>query len=273
MRVDLHLHTYYSDGVYSPSEVVMKAKENGLDVISIVDHDTTDGLEEAIETGKEVGVEVIPGIELSSSINGTDIHILGYFINWRDENFQVYLRVFRELRSQRAKRIVEKLNALGIPLKFENVIEIAKSSPISRVHIASALVKYGFVNDFHEAFSKYLSPGCPAYEKNIELSPRKAIKLIADVGGLSFIAHPAKLISESDLASLIELGIDGIEVIHPSHNDDLVKYYRSIANEYFLLESGGSDFHGGLRQDERCIGIYTVPYKFVETMKQRLNLK
>ncbi|MCX7762331.1 MAG: PHP domain-containing protein [Candidatus Kryptonium sp.] len=273
MRVDLHLHTYYSDGVYSPSEVVMKAKENGLDVISIVDHDTTDGLEEAIETGKEIGVEVIPGIELSSSINGTDIHILGYFINWRDENFQVYLKVFRELRSLRAKRIIEKLNALGISLKFENVVEIAKYSPISRVHIASALVRYGFVNDFHEAFSKYLNPGCPAYEKNIDLSPRKAIKLIADVGGLSFIAHPAKFISENDLASLIELGIDGIEVIHPSHNEELVRYYRSIANEYFLLESGGSDFHGGLRQDERCIGAYTVPYKFVETMKQRLNLK
>jgi len=273
VRVDLHLHTYYSDGVYSPAQVVMKAKENGLSIISIVDHDTTDGLEEAIEVGKELGIEVIPGIELSSSINGTDIHILGYFINWKDENFQVHLRVFRELRIQRAKRIVEKLNALNIPLEFESIVEMSKSSAISRVHIANALVKYGFVNDFYEAFNKYLSPGCPAYEKNIDLSPRKAIKLISDVGGLSFIAHPGRLLSENDLASLIELGIDGIEVIHPSHNDELVKYYRAIASEYFLLESGGSDFHGGLRHDEHCIGAYTVPYKLVEMMKQRLNLK
>lgn len=273
MRVDLHLHTYYSDGVYSPAQVVMKAKENGLDIISIVDHDTTDGLDEAIEVGKEIGVEVIPGIELSSSINGTDIHILGYFINWRDENFQTNLRVFRELRIQRAKRIVEKLNALDIPLEFESVVEIARSSSIGRVHIANALVRYGYVSDFYEAFNKYLGVGCPAYEKNIELSPRRAIKLISEVGGLSFIAHPGKYLSEVDLASLIELGIDGIEVIHPSHNEDLVKYYSSIADEYFLLESGGSDFHGGLRHDEHCIGLYTVPYKFVETMKQRLNLK
>ncbi len=273
MRVDLHLHTYYSDGVYSPAQVVMKAKENGLDIISIVDHDTTDGLDEAIEVGKEIGVEVIPGIELSSSINGTDIHILGYFIDWRDENFQTHLRVFRELRIQRAKRMVEKLNALNIPLEFESVIEMSKTSAVGRVHIANALVRYGFVGDLYEAFNKYLGVGCPAYEKNIELSPRKAIKLISDVGGLSFIAHPGKYLSEVDLASLIELGIDGIEVIHPSHNDELVKYYRSIADEYFLLESGGSDFHGGLRNDEYCVGLYTVPYKFVEAMKQRLNLK
>jgi len=165
MKVDLHLHTYYSDGVYSPTQVVMKAKENGLDVISIVDHDTTNGLEEAIEAGKELGVEVIPGIELSSNINGTDIHILGYFIDWKNENFQVYLRIFRELRIQRAKRIVEKLNALNIPVEFESVVEIAKDSIISRVHIATALVKQGFVNDFYEAFNKYLGVGCPAYEK------------------------------------------------------------------------------------------------------------
>lgn len=273
MRVDLHLHTYYSDGVYSPTQVVMKAKENGLDVISIVDHDTTNGLEEAIEVGKELGVEVIPGIELSSNINGTDIHILGYFIDWKNENFQVYLKIFRELRIQRAKRIVEKLNALNIPVEFESVIEIAKNSVVSRVHIASALVKYGFVNDFYEAFNKYLGVGCPAYEKNIDLSPRKAIRLISEVGGLSFIAHPGKSISEIDLANLIELGIDGIEIIHPSHNEELIEYYRSIVNEYFLLESGGSDFHGGVRNDEHNIGVYTVPYKLVEMMRQRLNLK
>jgi predicted metal-dependent phosphoesterase TrpH len=273
VRVDLHLHTYFSDGIYSPAQVVMKAKENGLDIISIADHDTTEGLDEAIEVGKELGVEVIPGIELSSSINGTDIHILGYFIDWHDEILQTHLRVFRELRVQRAKRIVEKLNALNIPLEFESVIEIAKNSSVSRVHIASALVRYGFVNDFYEAFNKYLGVGCPAYERNIDLSPRKAIRLISDVGGLSFIAHPGKYISEVDLATLIELGIDGIEVIHPSHNDELINYYRSIANEYFLLESGGSDFHGGLRHDEHCLGKYTVPYKFVEAMKKRLNLK
>ncbi len=273
MRVDLHLHTYCSDGAYSPAQVVMKAKENGLDVISIVDHDTTDGLEEAIETGKELGIEVIPGIELSSNINGTDIHILGYFINWRDENLRTHLRVFRELRLQRAKRIVEKLNMLDIPLEFESVVELTRSSAIGRVHIANALVRYGFVNDFYEAFNKYLGVGCPAYEKNIEISPRRAIRLIAEVGGISFIAHPARYLSEDDLANLINYGIDGIEVIHPSHDDELVRYYRSIADEYFLLESGGSDFHGGLRHDENCIGVYTVPYSFVETMKQRLNLK
>lgn len=270
-QVDLHIHTLYSDGAYTPSQIIARAKDMGLEIISITDHDTVDGLEEAIEVGKELGIEVIPGVELSSNINGTDIHILGYFINWRDEDFRENLKIFKNMREQRARRIVKKLNEHNIKIKFEEVLEIAKSSPISRVHIASALVIEGYAENLYEAFNKYLGTTGIAYERNIEVSPKKAIKLIAKAGGLSFLAHPGKYINENDIFNLIELGIDGIEVIHPSHTDDMVKYYREVASEYFLLESGGSDFHGGLRNDETCLGHFTVSVSAVENMKHRLN--
>ncbi len=268
-KVDLHMHTNHSDGVYSPSEIVTKAKELGLEAISITDHDSTNGIEEAIEAGNSVGVEVIPGVEISSEFNGKEVHILGYFINIKDPEFKRYLQFFREERVKRAERILEKLDTLGLHLTFDDVMDIAKNSAIGRPHIAKAMHAKGLVSSYYEAFNKYIGNGCPAYEKKVHLSPESAYKIITDAGGLSFIAHPA-FMQEDMLKDLIESGVDGIEVYHPSHPAQKVKFYKGIVSEYYLLESGGSDYHGGQRNDDGNFGRFYTSYSSLEAMKKRL---
>ena len=180
-----------------------------------------------------------------------------------------YLEFFRAERLKRADRIVKKLNALGISLKLDDVLEISRNSAVGRPHIAQAMVEGGFINSYYEAFNKYIGNGCVAYEKKVHISPRSAFKIISDSGGLSFIAHPG-IMPEHILKELIESGVDGIEVIHPSHSQQLVKFYRGIVNEYFLLESGGLDYHGGRREDDNNFGKFYVTQSVVDAMRQRL---
>jgi len=268
-KIDLHSHTNYSDGFNSPRELIDKANSKGIDVLSITDHDNLAAIEEATEYGKEVGVEIIPGVEISSDIMDREIHILGYFVEPGNTELERYLEFFRAERLKRADRIVKKLNILGISLKLEDVLKVASNSAVGRPHIAQAMVEGGFINSYYEAFNKYIGNGCIAYEKKVHVSPRSAFKIISDAGGLSFIAHPG-IMPENILKELIEAGVDGIEVIHPSHSPQLVKFYRGIVNEYFLLESGGSDYHGGKREDENNLGKFFVPTSVVEAMRQRL---
>ena len=268
-KVDLHMHTTHSDGVYSPAELVTKAKELGLDAISITDHDNINGIEEAIEAGDSMGIDVIPGVEISSEFNGREVHILGYFINHKDLEFKRYLHFFREERVKRAERILTKLDSLGLHLTMEDVMAVAKNSAIGRPHIAKAMCEKGLVSSYYEAFNKYIGNGCPAHEKKVHLSPESAYKIITDAGGLSFIAHPA-FMQEDILKDLIEAGVDGIEVFHPSHTAQKVKFYKGIVSEYYLLESGGSDYHGGQRNDDANFGRYYTTYTALEAMRKRL---
>ena len=237
-KVDLHMHTTYSDGFYTPAEILNKAKENGFDAISITDHDSISGIEEATKIGKDIGIEVISGVEISSEHNGKEVHILGYFIDPGDQEFKKYLNFFREERIKRAERIVKKLNSIGLNLTFDDILVISKSSTIGRPHIARAMAEKGLVSSYHEAFNKYIGNGCPAYEKKVHISPESVYKIITDAGGLSFIAHPGYM-PEEILKELIESGVDGIEVYHPSHSAQKNKFYKGIVSEYYLLESGG----------------------------------
>lgn len=268
-KTDLHSHTNYSDGFNSPKELIDKAKKKGIEVLSITDHDNLAAVEEATEYGKKVGVEIIPGVEISSDIMDREIHILGYFVEPGNSEIERYLKFFREERLKRADRIVKKLNMLGISLKLDDVLKIASNSAVGRPHIAQAMVENGFINSYFEAFNKFIGNGCPAYEKKVHVSPRSAFKIINDSGGLSFIAHPG-IMPENILKELIEAGVDGIEVIHPSHSVSIVKFYKGIVNEYFLLESGGSDYHGGKREDDNNLGKYFINPSAVEAMRQRL---
>ncbi len=268
-RVDLHMHTNYSDGQHTPEELIVKVKDAGIDVISITDHDTVDGIFEAVEAGKKYGVEVIPGLEISSDIRDREVHILAYFFDPTNKELEEYLRFFRAERIKRAVRIIEKLNALGLSLTLDDVMEIAKNSAVGRPHIAKAMVSKKLVSNYFEAFSKYIGNGCPAYERKVHVSPRSAFKIISDAGGLSFIAHPGPL-PDVIMIELIEAGLDGIEVIHPSHLPHQVNHYRGIVNEYFLLESGGSDFHGGERNDYGNLGKYCIAYSKVEAMRKQI---
>lgn len=269
-QADLHTHTTKSDGALSPLELVEKATSCGLKIISITDHDTVNGLEEAIASGKTHGVEVIPGTELSATYKGMEIHILGYFIDHRRPKLLEALARFREARLQRIIRIVEKLNKMNIPVSIESVLENAQGASVGRPHVANALVSGGHASSYQQAFSKYIGEGRPAFEKKMEVTPEETVQLIADAGGLSFLAHPGRSIEEETLIHLINVGLDGIEVIHPSHTPQLVEHYRGIVNQYCLLESGGSDFHGGMKGDDQLFGQIGLPVEKVDIMRNRL---
>ena len=268
-KADLHTHTTHSDGFFSPKEIIQKAKKVSLDVISVTDHDNIKGFKEAYEAGKELGVEVIPGVEISSEIGDREIHILGYFFDPENSELERYLSFFREERIKRAGRIVNKLMNLGFEITLDEILKKAGRSSVGRPHIAHAMLERGIVSSYYEAFNKYIGNGAPAFEKKVHLSPQSAFRIINEAGGLSFIAHPGN-IHEKLLKELIDAGMDGIEVIHPSHSKLQQKFYRGIVNSYFLLESGGSDFHGGKREDEANLGQYFTSIPAVEAMRKRL---
>jgi predicted metal-dependent phosphoesterase TrpH len=268
-KIDLHTHTNNSDGALSPSELVLKAKENGITTLSITDHDSVNALNEAMEVGKDIGVNVIPGVELSTDIEDREVHLLGLFLDIDNDELKKYLSFFRDERLYRAKRIIKKLNMLGHSITIDDVLDHAQNSAIGRPHIAFAMINRGIVSNYYEAFGKYIGDDCPAYEKKIHVSPKSALKIISDACGLSFVAHP-NYISESILTTLIKAGIDGIEVIHPSHNDYQIRFYRGIVNQYCLLESGGSDFHGS-KGDESNLGKYYITQSKLDAMLKMLQ--
>ena len=221
-KADLHLHTTFSDGALSPSELIERARQAGLTTISITDHDHTGALDEAAALAARHGIVVVPGVELSTIVGEADVHILGYFFNHRDKRLQEYLELFRLERLKRAERIVGKLNELKLPLTIAAVLRRAGTGSVGRPHIATALVEEGLIGSYQEAFSKYIGFGKPAYEKKYMISPREAIALVAAAGGLSFLAHPSTFITEAVLREIIDAGIDGIEVVHPSHSPELI---------------------------------------------------
>lgn len=269
LKTDLHMHSYHSDGYHSPEKVIEKAKNQGIKILSITDHDSVNAFSEASECAKKFGIEVIPGVEISTDIRDTEVHILGYFVDPKNKDLEHYLNFFREERYKRAIRMVKKLNILGLDITIDDVMTFAKDSAIGRPHIAQALLAKGQVKSFFEAFYKFIGNHAPAYERKVHLSPQSAFKIINDAGGLSFIAHPGNM-PEILIKELIDAGVDGIEVIHPSHSPEQVKFYRGIVIEYFLLESGGSDFHGGKREDDENLGKYYTSSKVVDTMRTRL---
>ncbi len=268
-KSDLHTHTVYSDGYYKPEKLINKVQTLGIDTLSITDHDSVNAVLEAAEYAEKFGIEIIPGVEISTDIRDTEVHILGYFIDPNNKELEHYLSFFREERYKRAIRIVKKLNILGLNISLDDVLVFAKEAAIGRPHIAQALLVKGQVKSFFEAFYKYLGNHAPAYERKVHLSPQSAFKIINDAGGLSFIAHPGNM-PEILIKELIDAGVDGIEVIHPSHSPEQVKFYRGIVNEYFLLESGGSDFHGGKREDDENLGKYFTSATVVDAMRRRL---
>jgi predicted metal-dependent phosphoesterase TrpH len=273
VKADLHTHTYYSDGALSPAELVARAAELGLSVISITDHDSIEGVAEAREQGARLGVEVIPGVELSATLGTKDIHILGYLFDPCNEHLLNTLELFRRERMIRAERIVEKLNRLDLPLRFDSVLERAGRGAVGRPHIAAALLDEGLTANYSEAFESYIGDSGPAYEPKYRISPEDAVDIIAEAGGLSMLAHPGWYVSDEELLVLIRAGLDGIETVHPGHDADRTRHYRGIASTYFLLESGGSDFHGGKRNDYIHFGSCTVSPECVTAMKRRLFIQ
>lgn len=272
VKVDLHTHTNLSDGNYSPCELIELAFKNGINVLSITDHDSINAYEIAIECANDLKIELIPGVEISTDLEDKEIHLLGLFINIKSDELKKYLNFFREERYHRAKRIINKLNKLGLSISIDDVLQLANNSAIGRPHIANTLIEKGYVKNYQEAFDKYLGDHSAAYERKIHVSVQSALKLISEAGGLSFVAHPGYM-KENLLLKLIEYGIDGIEVVHPSHNENQIQFYRGIVNQYCLLETGGSDFHGGKKMDFENLGKYYINGNQLMALKKMTQKK
>jgi hypothetical protein len=275
--VDLHIHSTFSDGAFTPEEIVKHASRIGLSAIAITDHDNTDGILSAIGAGEKWGVEIVPGVELSAepeSPKDEEMHILGYYINWQDKNFQEKLRHFREARRERAYQILEKLDRLGIKINPQQLFEFAGRGSVGRMHVARILKEEGFVNYLQEAFDLYLAYGKPAYVPKLRLSSREAINLISQIGGISVIAHPLYGgNSEEIIQKLKSFGLDGIEVYYTNHTPEDVERFQNWAKVFGLLTTGGSDCHGGTIDEEILIGNQKIPYDVLEKLKEYRKTK
>ena len=248
--IDLHTHTLFSDGSCTPEELVSYAKEKGLFAIALTDHDTTDGLDSAIENGKKQGVYVIPGIELSSDYTGKDIHILGYFIDYKNANLIKNLRLFQELRRKRNIKMIRLLREGGYDISLQNLYEIyGKESVITRMHLAKALFDKGYVKDIPTAFATILAKDSPYYVPREGISPEKAVSLIRESSGTAVLAHPTLYrLSDEKLRELLStlkaMGLSGIETYYSTYTEEQTEYIKAIAEEFDLFPTGGSDYHG-----------------------------
>ncbi len=269
LRIDLHTHSNHSDGVHAPAVLVDLAKWKGISAISLCDHDSLEGYPELEEAADREGIEIITGVELSCEYVGRDLHVLGYGVDPGNEPLQRLLRDFRATRLRRGELIVERLASQGIHLDMGKVLARAGGGALGRPHIAAALVEAGHVSDHPQAFAKYIGEGCPAYVEKYKMRPDEAVAAIHAAGGLAFVAHPGYYLEdESAFRALLERGFDGVEVYHPHHQPRVVERLLTIARDFGLLISGGSDFHGFAGRDN--LGEPPVPYLLLERIKETL---
>lgn len=272
--VDLHMHTTASDGTFTPEQLVDYFSSRGYRAVSVTDHDAWDAISPVTELARKVGLEVIPGIELSTAVGDAEIHLLGYFIDYLDPEFQRQISHFKEARIERARKIVEKLKELGVHIEAERVLELARTASVGRPHVARALLEEGYVGSSDEAFARYLRSGAPAYVPKPFLSTAEACRIVHSVGGLCFYAHPGIENRDELIEQFAAEGLDGIEAWHSKHSPAQVKHYQELAKRYGLLVSGGSDSHGPEHRDQPNGGghLIKVPYEVVDRMKERLGL-
>ncbi len=273
MTIDLHAHTIYSDGTFRPAETIALALERGLAVVSISDHDSTEGLPEALEAADGSGLEVVPGVEFSTVREGHGMHVLAYWAEAGQE-FQEELSRLRDDRFWRGQEMVKKLQALGYPIRFERVEEIAGSKNIVRPHIAQALVDAGVVETVDDAFTDDLiKDGGRAYVEKHALDPVNAVRLVKRAGGACVVAHPGLHreglgVPDEVLDEMIEAGLDGIECDHPDHEPQVADRYRALARARGLVVTGSSDCHGTRYDPVRLGSVTTDPGEF-EKLKAR----
>jgi len=249
--VDLHCHSTASDGTLPPAEVVRLAKANGLSALSLTDHDTIGGVKEAAAEAARLGIDFLPGIEISAEYPapGT-MHILGYGVDPNSPTLRSLTETLIAGRDNRNPRIVAKLNEMGVSVTMKEWEDAATGGVLGRPQLAAILHRKGYVSSIKEAFDKYIGQGAPAYFDKERLSPKRAFELIRESGGLPVLAHPVQLRTENDaqlervIKDLLDLGLAGIEVIHSDHDDALYEKYVNLACRYKLIQTGGSDFHG-----------------------------
>ena len=273
-RLDLHLHTTFSDGSRTPSDVLTLASKAKVSALAITDHDTVSGLPEALEAGRSLGIEVIPGIELSSRWGATELHILGYFLDWNDPELRGHLTRFQEARHVRNPRIIEKLNALGLALTYEEVKTLAGNDSVGRPHIARVMIDKGYVTSAKEAFDRYLADGAAAHVPRELPEPAEAIAVIRAARGVPVLAHPSWLDRSEGIYKICEqlkaVGLAGIEVHYSTHRPEQTATYLHVARRLNLLVTGGSDFHGVTKPDIE-VGIGKGQLKVPEALLEPLR--
>ena len=277
--IDLHTHSTASDGTFEPSELVILAKNTGLKALALTDHDTTEGLKSAYKTALEVGLPFVCGVEISVKFSGPGhFHLLGYFLKPEVPELKDTLERLQKARDERNKKMVEKLQALGISISMEELREVAKGE-IGRPHIANLLVKKGVVKSFEEAFEKYLKKGAPAYVPKALLSPQEAIELVLKAKGIPVLAHPVTLKLnylelKNYLKELKDFGLMGIEAYYTEHSPEFTKVLLEYAKEFGFLVTGGSDFHGANKPDIKLgkgLGNLRVPFECYENLVKALE--
>lgn len=253
-RIDLHLHTTHSDGSLRPSEVLALAKAANVSALAITDHDITTGIPEALATGAELGIEVIPGVEISSFDGKSELHILGYCLNWADEEFNGRLATLRASRHRRNPLIIERLRAAGLEVTYEEVKALAGTEAVGRPHIAQVLMQKKYVTSAKEAFDRFLAEGKPAYVARELPTPEEAIRWIREAKGVAVLAHPTWIKETGEglrtcVTMLKDAGLGGVEVHYSTHSKSQTARYLEMAQRLRLLVTGGSDFHGITKPD------------------------
>lgn len=274
--IDLHTHSACSDGSLSPAALVQLAKDSGLKAIALTDHDTVEGVDEALRAGCAAGIEVVPGIEISASLDKISMHILGYWIRSEDSVFRARIERLQEARDVRNQEIIHRLCRLGFPVSMAELQKYSASGPTGRPHIARMLVDLAVVENMQQAFARYLRKGRPAYADRFRYTAQEAISIIHEAGGLCVLAHPGTIRSARKgvwarlLNRLKALGLDGLEVYYPDHDPAMLKRLNELAGRLGLLVTGGSDFHGAYRPDVslgNLSGAFVIPYELLATMK------
>lgn len=276
--IDLHTHTNASDGSLSPSALVNHARASDIEAIAITDHDTIDGLPEAIATGEKIGIEVITGLEISAEFNPGSMHILGLLFDHNDPGLNDTLKDLQRSRAERNPKIIRNLVELGVPVTMEEVEEISGGGQVGRPHMAKALLNNGHVKSTQDAFDRFLKKGAPAYVDKDRLSPKESIDIIHNAGGMVFLAHPATLfINGSKRRALFDelkdYGLDGIEVYYSSHSVEDINSLLDNAEKRNFLICGGTDFHGDVKPKIKIgtgYGNLNIPYKVLENLKQHI---
>lgn len=263
---DFHTHSTHSDGVRSPTELIDLAYKRGVRVMALTDHDTLDGLEEAeAAAARHPGFLLVPGVELSCDVPGTEVHMLGYFIDRKDARLQQQLDSFRVGRIDRAQRIIGALERLGAPIEWARVQELAGEASVGRPHIAQALLEAGHIEHFNEAFDRFIGRDGPAYAERVKLEPPDAIAMIRDAGGLAVFAHPGFTKEYERVAhELAEAGLFGLEAYYKNYDPEVVASLVALADGLGIFALGGSDHHGIDREGERQPGDIPLPDEVVD---------
>jgi hypothetical protein len=269
---DLHLHSHFSDGTYAPEEIVAHGVRFGFAALALTDHDSVEGCARMDAACRAVGIEFIPGAELTAEQAGNELHLLGYFLDTQNPKLLAEINKFQTVRQNRIREMVARLNQLNIPLSADAVFTLANCRSPGRPHVARAMVNAGLCASLDEAFERFLKKNRPAWVPKMKMSALEAIELIHQAGGLAVMAHPGLNRTDEVIPELAEAGLDGIECFHTKHSPTAAARYLAFAEQFQLLVTGGSDCHG-LSKGKPLIGTVKLPYERVERLKAAVSRK